>query len=364
MRVLQLGPYPPPHGGVQTNLVAIDVALRERGHTSLVANITRHRRGGPEHVFYPQSSFALARHLLKRRFDIVHLHVGGHLSIRLLLLCLLCTALPGVKTVLTFHSGGYASSPQGRSVGPWTFRGFVLRRLDAVIAVNSEVVRLFERLGVRRDRIRLIAPHAVNASRLDELRKQAILPPPFDAFFARHSPALVTVGLLEPEYDLPLQLELLPRLRLTSPRIGLVIVGSGSLHADLAARIKSSVVADHVLLAGDVPHDVTLHLIARADALLRTTLFDGDSVAVREALCAGTPVVASNNGMRPSGVLLFPVRDLAGLEQAVAAALHAGKSPGAAADGGGAEPVLQLYSELLENATNRLGSLAKAQRES
>jgi glycosyltransferase involved in cell wall biosynthesis len=364
MRVLQLGPYPPPHGGVQTNLVAIDAALLEGGHTSAVANITRHRRTGPEHVFYPQNSFELARYLVRRRFDIVHLHIGGHLSTRLLLLCLLCTVLPGVKTVLTFHSGGYASSPEGRSAGPRTLRAFVLRRLDAVIAVNTEVVRLFERLGVRRDRIRLIAPHAVDASRLNELRKQAILPPPFDAFFARHSPVLLTVGLLEPEYDLPLQLELLPRLRAAWSEAGLVIVGSGSLHADLADRINSSVVADHVVLAGDVPHDVTLHLIARADAFLRTTLFDGDSVAVREALCAGTPVVASNNGMRPNGVLLFSVGDLTGLEQAVGSALRAGKAPVAAADAGGAEPVLELYAELLENATNTLGSLVKAQRES
>ena len=32
MRVVQLGPYPPPHGGVQTNLVAIREYLRRRGH--------------------------------------------------------------------------------------------------------------------------------------------------------------------------------------------------------------------------------------------------------------------------------------------------------------------------------------------
>ena len=38
MRVVQLGPYPPPHGGVQTNLVAIRDLLRKSGHECLAVN--------------------------------------------------------------------------------------------------------------------------------------------------------------------------------------------------------------------------------------------------------------------------------------------------------------------------------------
>ena len=44
---------------------------------------------------------------------------------------------------------------------------------------------------------------------------------------------------------------------------------------------------------GDVEHPVTLHLINRADILLRTTKFDGDAIAVREALFLETPVIAT-----------------------------------------------------------------------
>ena len=53
-----------------------------------------------------------------------------------------------------------------------------------------------------------------------------------------------------------------------------------------------------------------LRAIWDADVFLRTTLYDGDSVAVREALHLGTPVVATDNGMRPEGVRLFPVGNL------------------------------------------------------
>ena len=55
MVVLQLGPYPPPHGGVQTNLVAIRDYLRSRGMAAPVINLTRHRRRDSDDVYYPQS---------------------------------------------------------------------------------------------------------------------------------------------------------------------------------------------------------------------------------------------------------------------------------------------------------------------
>ena len=128
---------------------------------------------------------------------------------------------------------------------------------------------------------------------------------------------LLTVGLLEPEYDLPLQIDTLAKIRERWPGAGLVIIGAGSLEADLRRAIAAVPWAEHILLAGDVPHAVTLKAMAEAAMLLRTTLYDGDSVSVREALRLGTPVIATDNGMRPAEVRLIPVNDAAALERAV-----------------------------------------------
>ena len=57
--------------------------------------------------------------------------------------------------------------------------------------------------------------------------------------------------------------------------------------------------------------------ISQANLMLRTTLFDGDAVSVREALHLGTPVIASDNGMRPAGVQLIPKSDLGALLRAI-----------------------------------------------
>jgi len=54
---------------------------------------------------------------------------------------------------------------------------------------------------------------------------------------------------------------------------------------------------------------------------LRTTLYDGDSISVREALDLGVPVIATDTGMRPAGLHLIPISDPEALCEAVEAEL-------------------------------------------
>lgn len=349
MRVLLLGPYPPPHGGVQANLAAIRELLRRRGDGCAVINLHRFRTSKDEDVYHPTSAAATLALLARLRPHVVHLHIGGDVPLRLAALAFACTAVPGARAVLTFHSGGYASSEAGRRAGPRTLLGMVFRRFDRIIAVNPEIAGLFRRFGVPDERIRLIAPHALPS------RPEAGLPPLLHDFFCAHSPVLLTVGLLEREYDLPLQIEALGEVRRRFPKAGLVIAGAGSLESELRAAIAAQPWAEHILLAGDVPHPVTLRAIAEADALLRTTHYDGDSVAVREALHLGTPVIATDNAMRPEGVRLFPARDRAALCAAIERLLsdpppRAGAEPGADAEN--IEAVLELYRELTTEAAS------------
>jgi glycosyltransferase involved in cell wall biosynthesis len=344
MRVLQLGPYPPPHGGVQTHLVALRDYLRRHGHTCDVVNLTRFRREDADGVYYPSGALSLMWLLWRRPADILHLHFGGDLTPRLLGLALFCTLLPGRTTVLTFHSGGYPTSPAGRTAARATLRGFVLRRLDGLIGVNPEISELFVRFGVLRGSVRTILPFAV------EPPDRALpLPPRLAAFLSAHSPVLLTVGLLEPEYDLPMQIDAMAGILQRYPRAGLLIVGAGSLEERLRARIASTPYADHVLLYGDMPHAVTLRATLECDLLLRTTLYDGDSVAVREALYLGTPVIATDNKMRPAAVHLIPPSDAPRLRDAVCELLSGGRAR-RAPGGDGQEnirAVARFYEELL-----------------
>src|SRR5690348_6855089 len=104
MRVVQLGPFPPPHGGVQTNVVAIRDYLRLQGSSCAVINITRHRQEEKDEVYYPKSSSELLWDLFHKRYDIVHLHIGGAIPLRVQALALAATTVPWAKAILTLHS--------------------------------------------------------------------------------------------------------------------------------------------------------------------------------------------------------------------------------------------------------------------
>jgi glycosyltransferase involved in cell wall biosynthesis len=316
LRVLLLGPYPPPWGGVQTNLVALRDFLRRRGVTCAVVNLTRHQGPSEDDVYFPRSGIEVLRLLLRLRYDVIHLHIGGNLWTRLLLLGLVCSALPWAKVVLTFHSGGYPRSVDGQGARPFTFRGFVLRRFDRQIAVNQELVDFFHRVGCAPESVRLIPPHAVPAGTLADLTS-ADLPPEAARFVDTHHPLIVSVSGLEPEYDIPLQLEALGAIREQYPHAGLVVVGSGSLMGELRAQSNSKSFCEHIQLTGDLPHAVALATVARSDLFLRTTHYDGDAISVREALWLGAPVIATDNGMRPTGVRLVPVGDVNALTNAM-----------------------------------------------
>jgi glycosyltransferase involved in cell wall biosynthesis len=344
MRVLQLGPYPPPHGGVQSNLVAIRQFLRNRDISCAVINLTRYRRSDADDVYYPRTSLQVVALLFRLRYDIIHIHFGVNITLRHLALWFAASLIPGKKTVLTFHSGGYPSSEEGRTARPGTLRGFIFRRLDRIICVNEEMVAMFQRFGVPESRIRLIAPHAFVLKPSTEVR------PDIAEFFQLHSPVLATVGGLEPEYDVPLQIEVLGDLLPRFPRLGLVIIGAGSLERNIRDLIGSKPYASRMLLCGDVNHAETLRVIQDCNVLLRTTFYDGDSIAVREALHFGTPVVATETALRPAGVHLIAPSDRDACRRTVEQILNGSESASPQwrdeMNDNNLLAVLQLYREL------------------
>lgn len=352
LKVLQLGAYPPPWGGVQHNIYAIHQYLLKRNAPGEVINLTRHRTARDSRVHNPANWIEVLWLLLRRKYDVVHLHFGGSLAPRLLALALVCALLPGRKAVLTFHSGGYPTSDEGRTARERSIRGFVFRRFDAIIGVNEEIVRLFRRFGVAPDRVRLICPYVL----VDQESRQP-LPKTLEDFFAAHEPVLLTVAGLEPEYDIPIQIEAVGLLQEKYPKIGLMIVGSGSLEGEMKALINTKPYAGRIVLCGDLPHDLTLRAMKESSLFLRTTTYDGDSIAVREALQVGVQVIATDNHMRPEGVQLIPLSDLKALVQAIERCLDdpLPRTPRGEQGEDNIGAVIRLYEELTGKESEATG---------
>lgn len=341
LHVLQLGPVPPPEGGISRNIFSIREELLLRGdRCSIIATSRSSVEVEEPDIYYPRTKPALLQLLRRLDFDVLHLHIGGDVSRRVLSLALVCSFLAKSRCVLTMHSGGYASTA---NVQPLFFAGTVFRRFTKLIAVNNDLADVFRRFGVSGEKIEVILPFA-----LKQPDKNVTVPTHLKDFCNRHSPLFVAVGGLEKDYDPLMQIEAMKEIVKTHPKAGLVIVGDGSMRKEVESAVATSGIADSMCVAGNVDHAVTLHLINDADVMLRTTLFDGDAISVREALFLGTPVIATDNGMRPEGVHLIPVGDKRAFVEKVAIALSQGRERTTATSPGNSNilEVIKLYETI------------------
>ncbi|MGB2753026.1 MAG: glycosyltransferase family 4 protein [Pyrinomonadaceae bacterium] len=344
LHVLQLGPVPPPEGGISRNMLAIRDELRSAGHRCSIIATSKSTVESPEpDIYHPRSKTALIGLLRKLDYDVLHLHIGGEVTKRLLALAFACTVFGGKRSVLTVHSGGYATTDAAKNAKPSSLAGRIFRRFSRIVAVNEDLADVFSRYGVADEKLSVVLPYSLKAP-----NENVSVPADLTSFYAQHSPLLLAVGGLEKDYDPLTQIAAMQDIVSDLPNAGLMIVGGGSMQTEVETAIQNSGCADNIYLAGNVDHAVTLHLMRDADIVLRTTLFDGDAISVREALFLGTPVIATDNGMRPEGVELIGVGDLSALVErvkAIAGREKPMKTPGQTDNRNIAE-VLSIYDDL------------------
>lgn len=345
MIVLQLTPYPPPEGGISRNSLAIREELRRNGHRcSIVATAKSDADRNETDVYHPRTPVELINLLRRLEYDVLHVHVGGDVTRRISAFLAVCAFFGRGKSVLTFHSGGYAIE-NAATAKKQSFEGFVFRQFKQIIAVNPLMIEMFERFGVEKKNLHLIPPFVHRNP--DE---SVEIPANLKDFIETHQPFLLTVGLLEDTYDLFMQIDALGKVLRKLPNAGLMIVGSGTLEAELKSAIAAKSYAKNIFLAGDVPNQIVLHLINRADILLRTTKYDGDAISVREALFLETPVIATDNRMRPDGVNLIPIQDENALVEMIEKTAQTERIPKTEKpdDVSNIKAVLEVYEKILK----------------
>jgi glycosyltransferase involved in cell wall biosynthesis len=317
LRVVQLGPVPPPEGGVSRNLFAIrERLLSEGSECRVVATTKSDAAGDGEGIYFPRTPFELIRVLRGLDADITHLHLGGEITPRVLSLAAAVTVFGRGKKVLTMHSGGFPSSQAGRAASPATMAAAIFRQFDHIIAVNEDIAAVFRRYGITDEGLSVIPPFV-----LSRPPAGLELPAEIEGFVNDHSPLLVSIGGLEPEYQPILLIESLKDLRADHPDVGLIIVGGGSMRPEAEKAVSDAGLDDDIMLAGSAEHDVVLKLIEEADATLRITKYDGDAISVRESLFLGTPVIATQAGIRPEGVHLIDEQTPKAIIEAIKAVL-------------------------------------------
>lgn len=212
---------------------------------------------------------------------------------------------------------------------------WALRRCRVIVCVSE---------GVRRSCAALwpdLAPRLRvlwNPSDTEKIRREAQkpLPEPLEACFRK--PVILGVGRLEKQKNFPLLIEACALLRRRGRDFSLCIAGRGSQRERLEKLAEDSGMAAHIHLAGHQPNPYPL--MARAAALALSSNHEGFGNVLVEALCLGTPVVATNCPSGPEEILckgeygrLVPMHDARALADALESILDAPPDAAAIAAG-------------------------------
>ncbi|HZH03991.1 MAG TPA: glycosyltransferase family 4 protein [Myxococcaceae bacterium] len=342
MRVLLVGDYPPPSGGISVHVQQLHGVLRRAGIDAHVLDIGKGRQRHPD-VTAAHSPWAYASRLaaFAARGYLIHLHTSGN-NRKAWAVAASCAWMPlrRAPRVLTIHSGlmpeALAADPRLRQLARAAARGF-----SAVIAVSEPVSRALVSLPLPARRIRVHPAFIASAVAPGE-------PPPELAAARGRRRTLITVAHHpSPVYGRALTFQALRQLAVQRPDVGLAVFGPGTRDTAFDEAAQSAGVSHLIENFGELPHGQALALLQASDAFIRPTLADGDSISVREALALGTPTVASDVATRPAGTVLFRSQDPGDLTRALLQALAAGRrAPEAAPEADSGEATLRLYQQL------------------
>ncbi len=347
LKVLLIGPYPPPYGGLAVQILEWQRYLARMGSCEcVVMNIGESRTAEIDGCLSVKGTrdFAAQVSRFARQGYLIHLVTNGHnfKSWLCSLFCALAGAGHGRRTILVFGSGNAPDYIANAGPAVRLLIRTAVMLGGRLICRNERTKRALIEVGAAPRKIAIV-PGFLGVSALPETP----LPEDIESFLKTHTPVLGATANLDPEYGVPLMLDAVHALRKTYPRIGLLVMGPGR-EADGRfeglARVRTQ-----ALFTGPLPHETALGVMRRLSVFLRPTYFDGDSNSVREALALGVPVVASDTDFRPEGVLRFRKGDAADLIHKVHETLSHGErwQPAPAAAPDSAARLVGLYRELV-----------------
>jgi glycosyltransferase involved in cell wall biosynthesis len=191
--------------------------------------------------------------------------------------------LVGVSHVVhTRHGQRYQASVRATRLFQWASR-----LADRMVCVSQDSARLADHEGVRQDKISTIW-NGIDISRFRQVGPT-------------YGGPAVMVGRLSPEKDVETLIRSVPLVLARRPEFQLEIAGNGPCLAELRALASELGVTGHVHFLGEVK-DVA-SLLGRASLFVLSSLTEGISLTLLEAMARGLPVIATRVGGNPEVVI-------------------------------------------------------------
>jgi glycosyltransferase involved in cell wall biosynthesis len=163
------------------------------------------------------------------------------------------------------------------ALGRW-----IVRRADTVRVGTTREAERFASWGIPRERI-FVAPVPVDLEAFEHAAGASV-----------PERTILNASRLVPQKNLPLLLRAVRRVAEHVPDVRLDVAGDGPLRGELEALSHALGIADRVRFLGRVDRHAMPALMASADVLAVSSLYEGTSLVAVQAAAAGRPVVTTD----------------------------------------------------------------------
>ena len=230
--------------------------------------------------FYYISGFCLTLYaFMRHRCQMIHVHWA------------IPTGLIGVgiaflsrkPMMVTIHGSDFRLAMDQSSFLKRIFL-YVCKKANHLHCVSDGMKRELEELGINGGKISAF-PMGIETDFLNKHGVQRV-------GFAKRPTTILSNRNLLPIYNVSLLIRAIPLVLREESKVKCFIAGDGPEREGLEREVKNLNLGDFVQFLGRVPHDAMLNLLGETDIYVSTSLHDGTSVSLLEALGSGAfPVV-------------------------------------------------------------------------
>jgi glycosyltransferase involved in cell wall biosynthesis len=230
-------------------------------------------------LYYISGFFFTIYVILKNKCGLIHVHWA------------IPTGLIGVwagkllrkPVVVTIHGSDFRMATERSSFLTKIFL-YVCQRANQIMCVSEVQEKEIQKMGVRIEKI-LTFPMGIDESFLEVGRKRR------EKLNGQSHTVLSNRNLL-PLYNVSLLIRAIPAVLKEEPNTKFIIAGDGLERDNLEKEAKNLNVSSLIKFLGRVPPEKMADLLAQADIYVSTSLYDGTSVSLLEAMGSGAfPVV-------------------------------------------------------------------------
>ncbi len=320
VKILQIGPYPPPDSGWSVRIKFLKEGIIKAGHECVVLNTGKNRKIKSNEYVGVENGLDYLKKLIIFRLKGYKFHIHGNAqSVKgpiLNIIALFIAIITFHKPAFTFHGGHQQLYFPKENASPHVYLMLYLVFLfSKIIICNSDYIK--SEIVSYGPFINPEKVFPIQAFSIQYLQyKETALPESIEQYIREKKFIVVSYIVLRNGFYIDTLIEFIKNFN--SSDVGFILIGIREPEDEEVKKAQKELIVlskkKKIITISNLSHDEYMSVLKKSHLYLRTYIYDGVSSSVLEALYHGLPVLASENGKRPEDVITYRADDPADLK--------------------------------------------------